>query len=176
MDQSNSLCSQPGLFCQHSFLLESFGLIAHTLLSGFQYSPQKEGEKYDLVEILERTEYNLGVQLTSKIFKAMFCCSSLQLQDSARPRQRLSEVVFRVLVSKCTSTSRSIFSSVFCLLLSMCAETCLKAAPAYIPFLLFHPIKCIPSLNVPWWHDSKPWYMWILLGSLHMFLAMICNP
>lgn len=39
------------------------------------------------MEILERTEY----KLTIKIFKAMFCCSLLQLQDCG-PRQRLSKI------------------------------------------------------------------------------------
>lgn len=120
-------------------------------------SIERRGKDNDPVEILERTEYNLGVQLTFKIFKAMLCWFLLQLQDSG-PRQILSKVV-RVLVSKHTSTSRTIFSSVFCLLPSMCAETYVKATPALIPFLPFHPIKCILSWNVPWRHDSKPWHV-----------------
>lgn len=91
--------------------------------------------------ILERTEHNLGVQadipdLQGYVICCFFCTA---------PRQWTKAEIIKgkVLVSKYISPYRPTLSLAFCLLPSVCAEICVKATPAFSPFLLFHSSRHI---------------------------------
>lgn len=87
-------------------------------------SIERRGKDNNPVKILERTEYNLGVQLTLKIFKAMFCCSLLQLQDSG-PRQRFSKAVrLESLFLSALHIQVCLFICILLIALHVCRDRC----------------------------------------------------